>query len=392
MKVLVATTAGAGHFGPLVPFARALSNAGHDVMVAAPHSAAPTITCAGFATRSVGDIPPEAFGPREQKSSKGFTRSVFAGTAGMSLLDSNLHFVREVFGRLGLAARLDDTRRIVDEWHPDLVLREQCEIASFVAAEAAGVPQAQVAIGLSSFEEIATPVLAEAISNFGLTECLPRLQSIPRLSHVPPSFEVASALPGTTARFRWDDPADDGVHLPDWWKSTAPLVYVTFGSEAGGMDFFPRVYRAVLDQLATMPIRVLMTVGRSADPALLGTLPANAHVECWWPQAGVMKEASAVVGHGGYGTTMTALAAGLPQILIPLFSMDQHDNARRLNEIGAGVSLPEGPAALGGLADALSRVLEDQSYSDKARRIAAEIAALPPPAEAVGLLESLAQR
>jgi glycosyltransferase len=89
---------------------------------------------------------------------------------------------------------------------------------------------------------------------------------------------------------------------------------------------------------------------------------------------------------------MTALAAGLPQILIPLFSLDQHDNARRLNEIGAGVSLPDGPAALGRLGDALSRVLEDQSYSEGARRIAAEMAALPPPAEAVGLLESLAQR
>jgi glycosyltransferase len=391
MKVLVATTRGAGHFAPLVPFAQALSDAGHDVMVAAPDSAVPMITGAGFGARSVSDIPPEAYGAREQSSSQGFARSVFAGTAGMSVRDSNLHFVREVFGRLGLAARLDDTRRIVDEWQPDLVLREPCEIASFVAAEAAGVPQAQVAIGLSSFEEIVTPVLAEALSNFGLTECLPRLQSIPRLSHVPPSLEVASALPGTTARFRWDAPADNGVNLPDWWKSTAPLVYVTFGSEAGGTDLFPRHYQAVLDQLAAMHIRVLMTVGRSADPASLNTLPANAHVERWWPQTGVMKEAVAVVGHGGYGTTMTALAGGLPQILIPLFALDQHENARRLNEVGAGISMSEGPAAIAGLGDALSRLLEDRSYSDCARRIAAEMAALPPPAAAVALLESLAQ-
>lgn len=380
MKVLVATNAGAGHFGPLVPFARALSDAGHDVVVTAPHSAEATITSAGFVARSVGDIPPDAYG------------AVFAGTAGMSLRESNLHFAREVFGRLGLAARLDDTRRFIDEWQPNMVLRETSEIASFVAAEAAGVPQVQVAIGLSSFEEIVTPVLAEALSNFGLPECLPRLQSVSRVSHVPPSLEVASALPGTTARFRWDDPADASGHLPDWWKSTAPLVYVTFGSEAGGMDLFPRLYRAVLDQVANMPIRVVMTVGRSADPALLGTLPANAHVERWWPQTGVMKEAVAVVGHGGYGTSMTALAAGLPQVLIPMFALDQHENARRLNEVGAGISLSDGPAAIGGLGDALSRVLEDQSYSEGARRIAAEIAGMPPPAEAVGLLESLAQR
>ena len=89
---------------------------------------------------------------------------------------------------------------------------------------------------------------------------------------------------------------------------------------------------------------------------------------------------------------MTALAAGLPQVLIPMFALDQHENARRLNEVGAGISLSDGPAAIGGLGDALSRVLEDQSYSEGARRIAAEIAGMPPPAEAVGLLESLAQR
>lgn len=348
--------------------------------MAAPHSAAPTITGAGFLARSVGDIPAAAFG------------QVVAVATGMSPQDGNFYFVREVFGRLSLAARLDDTRRIIDEFQPNLVLRETYEIASFVAAEAAGVPQAQVSVGLSSFEEIATRALAEAVSNFGLKECLPRLQSISRLSHVPPTLDVASAMSGTTKRFRWGDPADSGPDLPDWWNSTEPLVYVTFGSEAGGMNLFPRLYRAVLDQLVTMSIRVLMTVGRSADPALLGNLPANAHVERWWPQTGVMKEAVAVVGHGGHGTSMTALAAGLPQVLIPLFALDQHENARRLNEVGAGISLSERPAAISRLGDTLSRVLEDQSYSEVARRIATEMAALPPPAKAVGLLESLAQR
>lgn len=380
MKVLVATNAGAGHFGPLIPFARALSTAGHDVVVAAAHSGASMITSAGFVARTVGEITPESFG------------QVIAGTTGMSPSEGNLYFIREVFGRLGLAARLDDMRRIIDEWQPDLVLRETSEVASFAAAEAAAVPQAQVAIGLSSFEESAMPALAEALSDFGLTESLPRLQSKPRLSHVPPSLEVASALSRATTRFRWNDLADDGMHLQDWWDSTAPLVYVTFGSEAGGMGLFPHLYRAVLDQLAPMPVRVLMTVGRSADPALLGDLPANAHVERWWPQTGVMKEAVAVVGHGGYGTSMTALAAGLPQVLIPLFAADQHETARRLNEVGAGISLPEGPAAISDLGDALSRVLKDESYSKGARRIAAEMASLPPATKAVGLLESLAQR
>ena len=38
MRVLLATTANDGHFGPLAPFARAIRAAGHEVRVAAPAS------------------------------------------------------------------------------------------------------------------------------------------------------------------------------------------------------------------------------------------------------------------------------------------------------------------------------------------------------------------
>jgi len=38
MRVLVSTTANDGHFGPLQPFARACTAAGHEVRVAAPAS------------------------------------------------------------------------------------------------------------------------------------------------------------------------------------------------------------------------------------------------------------------------------------------------------------------------------------------------------------------
>lgn len=38
MRVLVSTTAGSGHLGPVLPFARACGAAGHDAVVAAPAS------------------------------------------------------------------------------------------------------------------------------------------------------------------------------------------------------------------------------------------------------------------------------------------------------------------------------------------------------------------
>ena len=50
MRVLLTTKRGAGHFGPLIPFARAFRRAGDTVLVAAPQSARPMVRAEGFST------------------------------------------------------------------------------------------------------------------------------------------------------------------------------------------------------------------------------------------------------------------------------------------------------------------------------------------------------
>jgi UDP:flavonoid glycosyltransferase YjiC (YdhE family) len=62
MRVLVSSTAGAGHFSPLVPMARACLAAGHDVLVAAPESFRHTVTSAGLRHAAFADVPPEVMG------------------------------------------------------------------------------------------------------------------------------------------------------------------------------------------------------------------------------------------------------------------------------------------------------------------------------------------
>jgi len=132
---------------------------------------------------------------------------------------------------------------------------------------------------------------------------------------------------------------------------------------------------------------VLLTVGDAGDPAALGPVPPNVHVESWWPQDEVMSRCSAMVGHGGVGTTMSGLRAGVPMVVVPLFA-DQPYNARRVAAIGAGIVLEGGPAALDGLGDAVRRVLADHSYRADAGRIAEEIGRLPPASAAVSWLEA----
>src|SRR4051812_619438 len=134
------------------------------------------------------------------------------------------------------------------------------------------------------------------------------------------------------------------------------------------------VFRLSLDALAELPLRVLLTTGHAGDPAALGPWPENAHVEQWWPQDDVMPLASAMVGHGGFGTMMSALVAGVPQVLVPLFAFDQEINARRIDEVGAGVRLGGGHQGAAHLAAAVTRVVADAGIRTRAERLAAEVA------------------
>ena len=165
---------------------------------------------------------------------------------------------------------------------------------------------------------------------------------------------------------------------------------MSFGTAVPTDGYFPGLYRLVIDALAGVRARVLVTVGRHADPAELGALPANVHVERWVAQASVMPHAAAMVAHGGAGTTLAALAAGVPLVLLPL-SADQPINARRVAELGAGLALDGGPADVPRLAAAVTRVLEEPGYRAAARRVAAEVGTLPPVEEAAADLSAIAQ-
>ena len=104
-----------------------------------------------------------------------------------------------------------------------------------------------------------------------------------------------------------------------------------------------------------------------------------------------MREAALVVGHGGFGTTMTALRAGLPQIVLPLFAFDQFLNAERVQAVGAGVQLLGGLAGLAEVPGAVRSLLGQPRFADRARTVAAEMAGLPDVDGCVAVLQDLAR-
>jgi MGT family glycosyltransferase len=219
---------------------------------------------------------------------------------------------------------------------------------------------------------------------------------------IPDALEdPAVPAPWPIHRFR-HHVSSDAPPLADWWPGKDdPLVYVTFGSVSAGahLPYFPALYRAAIDALAPLPVRVLLTIGDRRDPAELGSLPANVHVEEWVTQDAVLPHAAAIVGHGGHGTTLGALAHGIPQVVVPLFSIDQWANAAAVERAGAGVALnadrsrrvlaQPGSDVTDGLGPAVERVLAEASHRREAQRIAAAMRALPAADAAIDVLAAL---
>jgi MGT family glycosyltransferase len=182
------------------------------------------------------------------------------------------------------------------------------------------------------------------------------------------------------------------VPLPDWSGGVTqahPFVYATLGTVSGGFEQIHTAYRLVLDALVDLPVRALLTTGAALPMNALGEVPPNVHVEHFVPQDDVIPHAAAVLCHGGSGTVLGALAAGVPLVVSPMFA-DQPYNARCVAAIGAGLDVPTGTAKSEDLRSALSRVLADASFRVAAQRIAQEIAALPPIDDAAIEIERLA--
>ena len=144
----------------------------------------------------------------------------------------------------------------------------------------------------------------------------------------------------------------------------------------------------VLDALAAEPVDVVVTVGEQQDPAGLAPFPVNARVERFIPQAELLPSCAVVVHHGGAGTTFGALAHGLPQLIIPQ-GADNFEHARMCERAGTSLTLRPGEVNPEAIARAVRRLLDEPSFAAASQRVAAEIAAMPGPAEIVATLHTL---
>lgn len=177
------------------------------------------------------------------------------------------------------------------------------------------------------------------------------------------------------------DPAWATAEVPR--RGEGPLVLVSLSTTYQGHE---RLLERTIQALAPLRARGVVTLGPALDESRFPAPPSVVVVR-QASHAALLREARLVVTHGGHGTVIRALAAGVPLVVLPL-GRDQADNAARVVRAGAGVKLSPRASARR-LRRAITRALADGETLAAARRIAATIAAERRGDAAVDALEAL---
>jgi MGT family glycosyltransferase len=180
------------------------------------------------------------------------------------------------------------------------------------------------------------------------------------------------------------DPVDGQAWDSPWSPHDArPLVVVTSSSLYEAQE---DLLRRIIAALGTLPVRALVTLGPALDPAAFEA-PGNVHVVSSAPHGALFPKAALFVTHGGHGSVIRPLMAGLPLLILPGLR-DQRDNAMRVTARGAGLMLERdvSPAKIAG---AVNTLLGEPSYREAATRLGAAIAADLGARDAEGALEGM---
>lgn len=383
MRALFSCTAAEGHFRPLIPLAQAFADVGHDVVFATAATFGRRVSAAGFDILAAGIDVEELetrYAPFRAKLEKlpPDERRPFAFTWRFATLDAPEK----------LPALLDCAR----DWKPDLVVHESADLAAPLVATLLDVPSAQHAFGrlipTACFERAALETAPLWRAHATTQPPLGGMYRGPYIDICPPSLQTASVPAGVRVEaLRPMHPADPGDELPAWVVrlSDRPTVYVTLGTRFNDL---PR-FRLVVDALADVECNVLATIGSNRDPAELGALPSNTRVERYLSQSLLLSRCALTVAHGGSGSLLAAMAAGLPMVLLPQ-GADQFENARRCGELGVAEVFMPGEATADGVRAAVIRLLGDPVVRARCDALAQEIEAMPAPGQVVRRLEHIA--
>lgn len=325
----------------------------------------------------------------------------------------------------------NDTRPLVRELRPDVVVADILTLAPALAAELERRPRAtliphvyphgasefpiyslgarmpRTAVGRSFWRQ-AQRVVARGLERGRreLNDTRAQLGLEP-LGYVHNGISRQLALVASFPQLEYPRTWPAHVHVvgPLMWEPPAREVELPHGGGAGGVapdaplvlvapstaqDSQHTLLRAALRGLADAPVRVLATYNRRLPPRSL-PVPDNARVVEWVSYSRTMPKCDLVVCHAGHGTLVRALSSGCAVVACPAVG-DMNENAARLDWAGAGVRVPRRFLTPRVLRLAVERALGDRAIRERARELGEWANGHDAGAAAARLVEGLAER
>lgn len=173
-------------------------------------------------------------------------------------------------------------------------------------------------------------------------------------------------------------PLSDGCDQEIDPPTDRPIVFTGGSANWHTKSFFEQA-AAVCEKLG----RGGLLLGGNPD-CFPDRLPSTVRPTGYTPLGKLLPHCSAIVHHGGIGTTSQALRAGIPQIIRPL-AFDQFDNADRVEAIGGGVCLQNDRD----LASKLEDVLQNRSVIEAALEMSSRLSDLDGPKAAATEIDAV---
>jgi UDP:flavonoid glycosyltransferase YjiC (YdhE family) len=378
VKIMFASLGAYGHLYPMLPLALACAAAGHEAVIAVGPpflGRLPLPTVPAYPpTLELDWAVQEARRRHPDLHGEDFGMAMFA--------DVTAEHVAQTM--------IEQCQRM----SPDLVIYEGMNTGAGIAASVLGIPAAAYAIALTP---LVYSVLHPLTVHYQRAIWLQRDRTPPDedgllaavlINPAPPSVGQTAGAPDSMIPIRSVAYNESSAEVPAWLNAprTRPRVYLTLGTVSFGAV---EVLSRAISEIAPLDIDILVAVGPEGEPAVLGELPDNVHVERFVAQSAVLPLVDLIVHHGGTGTVLGALERGLPQLLLPQ-GADQFLNAEILTAAGAVRALRNDAQQDGAIGEAVQLLLGDCPERQAASRLRDEIAAMPAPADVVPVLVELA--
>ncbi len=352
VRVLVVTWGGGGNVPPLLAAGKLLAACDHDVCFLVSAATRQPALRAGF----------EVVGYRRARDP-----------------DMDVAFEEQAPQLMAAAAGADvafDVRDLVAELRPELMIVDCMLPAGIAAGEATGTPTASLVhfcYGLARTQMLRgagawttdRAQLNRTRRGLGLepaSDDLAAWESAELLLVTVPSwFDLATDYPASVVHA-----GPLGVSPAPREGSTAqkrPLVLLSFSTTV--MRGHEALIQRVCDAIADEEVDGILTLGPAVRPEVI-RVPRNVEAIPSADHDQLLPRCTAVVTHGGLGTTLRSLAHGTPLLVLPL-GRDQQFNAERVVELGAGIHLPA-EAAPAEIASSLAQLFADPRFRDAVER------------------------